>query len=81
MNKYQAIADTVDPCPDCYPITRWEQMTDEELGAVGLDPRNLPDPPGKTWEVVYYPWLIIKCEGCGRVLAEFDATEEVVVWH
>lgn len=82
MSNYQTIAGTVTPCPDCYPIAKWEAMTDEELQAIGLDPQNLPGPPGKTWEVSY-PWLVIKCEGCGAVLAEFDAAEreEAAIWY
>lgn len=82
MSKYQAIAKLTDPCLDCHPITKWESMTDEELEAIGLDPRNLPGPPAKIWEVSY-PWFIIKCEGCGGVLAEFDAAEreEAAVWY
>jgi hypothetical protein len=42
MTGFQAIANTVEPCENCYPIARWEAMTDEELEAEGLDPRNLP---------------------------------------
>lgn len=82
MNKYQAIANLVDPCKDCWPIKEWEAMTEEELEAIGLDPRNLPSPPAKTWEACY-PWLVIKCEGCGKALAEFDAAEkeEDEVWY
>lgn len=79
MNKYQAIADTVDPCLDCYP---WQAMDDELLEFVGLNPNDLPAPPAKAWEVKY-PWLIIKCEVCGVVLAEFDAAErkEASIWY
>jgi hypothetical protein len=82
MSKYQTIVTATDPCPDCYLITKWESMTNEELEAIGLDPRNLPGEPGKTWEIKY-PWFIIKCEGCGAVLAEIDMDprEEAALWY
>lgn len=69
MNNYEAILNTVDNCDSCYPFA---YMTDEELEAIGVDSDTLPNPPGKTWEIIY-PWLVIRCEGCRRVLAEFDA--------
>lgn len=81
-SKYQTIANLTDPCEECWPIKKWDAMTDEELEAIGLDPKNLPGMPNNTWEVKY-PWLIIKCEKCGAVLAEYDAAErgEAAIWY
>lgn len=81
-SKYQTIANLTDPCDECWPIHDWEAMTDEELEARGLDPKNLPGMPNNTWEVKY-PWLIIKCGKCGAVLAEYDAAErtEEEIWY
>lgn len=68
MNNYESILQTVDHCDSCYPFA---YMTDDELEKVGLDSDTLPIAPKKTWEIKY-PWLVIRCEGCRRVLTEFD---------
>lgn len=79
MNHYEAILSTVNHCDFCYP---WAYMTDEELERVGMDSDTLPKPPSKTWEIKH-PWLVVRCEGCRRVLAEFDAAprQEEAIWY